>query len=134
MDVSLGSPGMFLLLTGGLAAVAGKALARRDGPMALATGIAAVLAGQGAGLSAHMLAVAWTVVAIGLISAAGSLALRWLTGARSGFGVALVVTCGVLGAMATQHGGSANDYAAPLTIGTTVQAQLQPLLGWRATG
>lgn len=134
MDVGLGSPGLYLLLTGGLAAVSGKALVRRDGAMAIATGVAAVLAGQAAGLSAHMLAVAWTVVAIGLISAAGSLLLRWLTGAGSGFAIALVVTTGVLGAMATQPGASADDGAGPLTIGTSVERHLAPLMGWHAIG
>jgi hypothetical protein len=134
MDVGLGSPGMFLLLAGGLAAVAGKALARRDGPAALATGVAAVAAGEGAGLSAHLLAVAWTVVAIGLISAAGSVALRWLLGQKASFTAGLVMFLAVLGGLATQRGAAADDYAAPLTIGRTVQAQLAPLVGWRAIG
>lgn len=126
MDVGLGSPGLYLLLCGGLAAGAGKALARRDGASALALGIAAVAAGQGAGLSAHLLAVAWTVVAIGLISAAGSVAVKRLTGAGSAFGVAMVATLGVLGAMATQpaHAGET-----PLAIGIAVHQQVATIIG-----
>jgi len=128
MDVGLGSPGMFLLLTGGLAAGAGRALARRDGATALAMGVAAVMSGQAAGLSEHMLAVAWTVVAIGLIAAGGTAAVRWLTGARAGLVAALVVTAGVLGAMAA-GGRGADDGGTPLAMGAAVHHQMAALIG-----
>jgi ABC-type thiamin/hydroxymethylpyrimidine transport system permease subunit len=42
MDIAFGSPAFFLLLTGGLGASVGNALARRDGPSALAMMVATV--------------------------------------------------------------------------------------------
>jgi len=132
MDVGLGSPGMFLLLTGGLAAMGGKALARRDGPTALAMGVAAVVAGQAAGLSVGLLTVAWTVIAIGLIAAAGTLAVRWLTGARIGLVAGMMLTCAMLGVAATQ-GGRADAGegwgAAPLTLGLVMHHEVATLIG-----
>ncbi|MBB5716924.1 hypothetical protein [Sphingomonas aerophila] len=134
MDIGLGSPGMYLLLAGGLATGAGKALARRDVPTALALGIAAVLSGQAAGLAEHLLAVAWTVVAVGLIAAAGSAAVRWLTGARAGLGAVLVVTSGMMAAMAT-HGASMGTDNAPLTIGVALHHNVATLIGfWSGSG
>jgi hypothetical protein len=127
MDMGLGSPGMFLLLTGGLATGAGRALARRDGPTALAMGVAAVMSAQAAGLSEHMLAVAWTVVAVGLIAAAGTVVVRRLTGVRAGFVAALVVTCGVLGAMATQR--PADDGETPLAVGIALHHEVATVIG-----
>ena len=108
MDVGLGSPGMFLLLTGGLAAMGGKALARRDGPTALAMGVAAV-------------------IAIGLIAAAGTLAVRRLTGARIGLVAGLMLTCRMLGALATQ--GRRADGIAPLTLGLIMHHEVATLIG-----
>ena len=133
MDIGLGSSGMYLLLAGGLAAGAGKALARRDVPTALALGIAAVLSGQAAGLAEHVLAVAWTVVAVGLIAAGGSAAVRWLTEARAGLGAVMVVTSGVMAAMA-MHGASVGTENAPLPIGVALHHNVAKLIGGSGSG
>lgn len=80
MDTALGSPDLFLLLTGGFGVSVWSAVARRDGPSTLAMAVGALGTAHLAGLPAWLLIWGCTIVSTAFVMSLTALPLRWVAG------------------------------------------------------
>jgi hypothetical protein len=80
MDIALGSPDLFLLLTGGFSVSVWSAVARRDGPSTLAMAVGALGTAHLARLPAWLLIWSCTIVTTAFVMSLTALLLRWFAG------------------------------------------------------
>ena len=125
MDIGLGTPALYLLLTGGFAVALLSAAGRRDGPAVLAMASAGLVVAHLAGLPAPWLV--WGCIAVAVAIGAGLAAtvLRWCAGGEA-FRVGAALTALVLTLVATDRSHRLADR--PIALGRELHGRLTTLI------
>ena len=132
MDIAFGSPAFYLLLTGGFGVSVGNAVARRDGPSALAMTVATVGAGHLAELPAWLLIWGYTTLTAAVAMSLIALLLRCIDDSDA-FRTGTIGTMALASLLIAHHEGALPSAAAPLgdrslALGSELHQQVETVL------
>jgi hypothetical protein len=132
MDIAFGSPAFFLLLTGGFGASVGNAVARRDGPSALAMAVAGVGTAHLAELPVWLLVWGCTALTAAITMSLIALLLRWIDDS-DGFRTGMIGTMAMASLLIAHHEGALPSVATPLgdrtlAVGSQLHQHIETVL------